>query len=127
MTPSKQQEAISKGMKARPSKYRNVPTVVDGVRFASKAEAKRDGELRLIERAGNIRNLQRQPKFDLFVNGQKVCRYISDWTYEEWDGRFVCGIWRRVAEDKKGTQTAAFKIKFALAKALHPEIEWRLS
>jgi hypothetical protein len=101
------------------SKYRNQPTVVDGVRFASKAEARRDAELQLLERAGKIKGVKRQPKFDLIVNGVKVCRYVGDWEYL--DGNY------HVVEDRKGALTPAFKIKWALAKALHPEIEWRLS
>lgn len=109
----------------RPPKYRNVPVVVDGVRFASKAEAARDAELQLLERAGRIRNIRRQPKFDLVVNGKKVCRYVGDWQYTELGEH---GRQRfEVVEDRKGVLTPAFKIKWALAKALHPEIEWRLS
>jgi hypothetical protein len=102
------------------SKYRNVPTVVDGVRFASKAEAKRDAELQLLKRAGMIQSLRRQPRFPLVVNGVKVCTYVGDWLYDEPGGHWV-------VEDRKGALTPAFKIKWALAKALHPEIEWRLS
>lgn len=111
----------------RPSKYRNKPTVVDGVRFASMAEAKRDAELRLLERAGKIVDLKRQPKFDLIVNGQKVCRYIGDWEYFEWNDDAREPTVFRVVEDRKGALTPAFKIKWALARALFPEIEWRLS
>ncbi len=109
----------------RPSKYRNQPQVVDGVRFASKAEAKRDAELLLLERADKIHNIVRQPKFDLYVNGKKVCRYIGDWQYRDGPAREHNS--QLVVEDRKGALTPAFKIKWALAKALHPEIEWRLS
>lgn len=101
------------------SKYKAVPTVVDGVRFASKAEAKRDAELQLLAKAGKIHCLERQPRYRLVVNGVKVCAYVADWRYFEGN--------REVIEDKKGVQTPAFKIKWALAKALYPEIEWRLS
>ena len=111
----------------RRSKYGAVPTVVDGVRFASKSEAKRDAELQLLQRAGEIQKLQRQPRFPLVVNGQRVATYVGDWSYSEM--RVVKGrpSEHLVIEDRKGVQTPAFKIKFALAKALHPEIEWRLS
>lgn len=113
------------------SKYKNVPTVVDGVRFASKAEAKRDAELQLLQRAGRIEYLQRQPRFPLKVNGVKVCTYVGDWSYIERayptpNGRVVEHR-IQVVEDRKGVLTPAFKLKWALAKALHPEIEWRLS
>jgi hypothetical protein len=107
------------------SKYKNVPTVVDGVRFASKAEAKRDAELQLLERAGQIRDLKRQPRFPLVVNGVKVCTYVGDWAYHEILSSIEAV--QPVVEDRKGVLTPAFKIKWALAKALHPEIEWRLS
>ena len=49
----------------RPSKYRAIAAEVDGVRFHSKAEAKRYGELKLLLRAGSIRNLELQPEFRL--------------------------------------------------------------
>jgi len=113
-------------------KYGAKPQVVDGVRFASKAEAKRDAELVLLERAGEISNLKRQPRFPLFVNDVKVCTYVGDWQYEEIQvvrprGCRPYGVRKFVVEDKKGVQTPAFKIKWALAKALHPEIEWRIT
>jgi len=101
------------------SKYKAVPTVVDGVRFASKAEAKRDAELQLLAKAGAIQSLERQPRFVLRANGEKVCTYVADWRYFEGS--------REVIEDKKGVQTPAFKIKWALAKACYPKIDWRLS
>lgn len=111
----------------KPNKFRNVPTVnEEGVRFASKKEARRDAELVLLERAGKIRDLQRQPRFRLRVNGVLICTYVGDWRYHDLlvhgAGDFVV-----VVEDCKGVQTPAFKIKWALAKAIHPEIDWRLS
>ena len=124
---SANQKAISQGLKfawARRRKFGNVPTVVDGVRFASKAEAKRDAELLLLERANKICGLARQPRFPLVVKGVKVCTYVADWSYFDAD---VNRMKTLVVEDAKGVQTPAFRIKWALAKALHPEIEWRLS
>ncbi len=107
-----------------PSKYRSIRTTVDGITFASKKEANRDAELHLLQRAKKISGLTRQPRFDLYVNGIKICRYVADWAYVEHstDGKSV-----RVIEDAKGVQTPAFKIKFALAKALLPQLEWRIS
>ncbi len=43
------------------TKYRAQPTIVDGIRFHSKGEARRYQELRLLERAGEITNLELQP------------------------------------------------------------------
>lgn len=106
-------------MSVRRNKFNAKPQVVDGVRFASKAEAKRDAELQLLAKAGAIQRLERQPRFVLRANGEKVCTYVADWRYFEGD--------LEVIEDKKGVQTRAFKIKFALAKALYPDIEWRIT
>lgn len=122
-------------MRGGPRKYRNQPVVIDGVRFASKAEAVRDGELQLLQRAGEIKDLKRQPRFPLVVAGVKICTYVADWSYQRrtcLDGRHHTfasppAYGSLVVEDRKGVQTPAFKIKWALAKALHPEIEWRLS
>lgn len=108
---------------AHRSKYGNKPVVVDGVRFASKAEAKRDAELQLLARTGEVKAIERQPRISLIVNGVKVCTYVGDWRYIETRGQDMF----LVVEDCKGHQTRDFKIKWALAKALHPEIEWRLS
>ena len=108
------------------SKYGNVPTIgADGVRFASKAEAKRDAELLLLGRANKIHGIQRQPKFDLRVTGRLICRYVGDWSYRDGPAREHNSP--LVVEDCKGVQTPAFKIKWALAKALYPAIEWRLT
>ncbi len=51
-------------------KFGNKPTDVDGMRFDSAKEARRFGELRLLERAGEITELRTQPRFPLEVNGQ---------------------------------------------------------
>ena len=115
----------------RKSKYGAIPTTVDGVRFASKSEAKRDAELRLLLRSGEISHLKRQPRFPLVVNGVPICTYVADWRYTEsrvTSTRLHSHMTKiDVVEDRKGVQTPAFKIKWALAKALFPEIEWRLS
>lgn len=101
------------------NKYGNEPTTVNGIRFASQVEARRDAELVLLERAGEITGLARQPSFYLAVNGVKICIYRGDWSY--------CESGKRVVEDRKGVQTAAFKIKWKLCQALYPDIIWRMS
>jgi hypothetical protein len=98
-------------MTARPSKYRNVPTYVDGIRFASKLEAKRYGELLLLERAGEIRDLKLQPSYKLDVKGKPVCEYRGDFAY-------LTNTGLPVTEDCKGMETAEFKVKAKLFRAL---------
>ena len=114
----------------KPTKYRNVPTVIDGVRFSSKKEANRDAELQLLQRAGHIRQLERQPRWPCVINRQKICTYVGDWQYQEPTGISSTKrlpVWRTIVEDSKGVQTPAFKLKWKIVKALFPEIEWRLS
>lgn len=92
-------------------KYRNKPTVVGGVRFASKKEAKRYGELLLLQRAGKITDLMLQVRRELYVNCMHVCDYVSDFEYEE--------LGRHVVEDVKGVRTPEYKIKKALMLAVY--------
>lgn len=95
-------------------KYRNEPVVVDGFRFASKREAARYHELKLLERAGEIYDLKLQPSYDLSVNGKKVCRYVGDFSYLTQTGMPVC-------EDVKSDFTAknpTFRLKAKLFHAL---------
>lgn len=63
------------------SKYGAIRTEVDGIKFASKKEARRYSELRLLERAGEIRFLRTQPKFPLVVGETKVAEYWADFAY----------------------------------------------
>lgn len=68
---------------AKWTKYRSVKTTVNKISFASKHEAKIYGDLLLREKAGEIQNLRCQIPFDLAVNGEKICRYVSDFTFTE--------------------------------------------
>jgi hypothetical protein len=94
-------------------KYRNVPIEVDGVRFASKKEARRWGELQLLQRANVIADLKRQVSFKLAVNDVPICTYIADFTYLEGSGEGL------TVEDTKGVLTPEFKLKSKLMKAVH--------
>lgn len=96
------------------TKYRAKPVVIDGVRFASQAEARRYGQLKLLEKAGQISGLELQPKFPVVVNGMKVCTYIGDFAYFDGKGRIV--------EDVKGVQTPMFRLKRKLVEATYPGV-----
>jgi hypothetical protein len=100
--------------------YGNAPTTVDGIRFASKAEARRYGELKLAQLAGQIRDLELQPRFMLvegcILDGRRkpALRYTADFAYHLPDGRLV-------VEDVKGgnaTRTEAYVMRRHLMKAL---------
>ena len=44
-------------------KYRNIKTEIDGIKFDSKKEAKRYSELKMLESASAINQLELQPQF----------------------------------------------------------------
>ena len=64
------------------SKYHNRKTLVDGIQFDSQKEANRYQELILMERAGLIRSIELQPRYDLVVNEHKIGFYRGDFRYE---------------------------------------------
>lgn len=79
--------------------------------------------MRLLARANEIFNLERQPRYKLVVNDVLIATYVADWRYQT---KAVQGLsW--IIEDAKGVQTPAFKLKWKLAKTLFPFFEWRLS
>ena len=95
------------------SKYGNKKTVLDGITFDSRKEAERYAELRLLERAGEITELQRQPSFVLVPkqvrDGKLIERqlvYKADFTYTDNAGNTI-------VEDvkSKATKTREYIIK----------------
>ena len=107
----------------RPNKYFAKKTVAMGLKFDSKWEAERWGQLKSMERAGIVTQLERQIRYDLTINDVKICDYVADFRYllEEEDG-----MSKLVIEDAKGFQTPEFKLKKKLMKAIH-NIELLLS
>lgn len=93
------------------SKYHAIKTEVDGFVFASRKEANRYSQLKLLEGAGEIHNLELQPKFPLVVNGKSIGTYIADFSYVE-DGELI-------TEDVKGVKTPVYRLKKKLVQALY--------
>lgn len=100
------------------SKYGAVKTVVDGVTFASKAEARRYGELKLLASTKEITDLRLQPKFDLVAG----VRYIADFSYYQGPKKNE----HLVVEDVKGMETRVFKLKLKLFRHFYPHIDLRI-
>lgn len=100
----------------RPSKYRAIKTTVDGITFASKKEARRYGELKLMEFGRLISHLVLQPKFNIRIDGVDICRYVGDFQY--WANNDTV-----IVEDVKGMRKGAayemFKLKKRLVKAIY--------
>lgn len=105
------------------NKYGARRVEVDGIVFASAKEARRYSELRLLERAGEITDLQVQPEFELappvVLNGRRkpALRYRGDFGYWEKDGAKL--VW--VVEDVKScaTITAVYRAKKHLMMSVY--------
>lgn len=99
----------------RRNKFNAIRTTVDGIIFASRREAKRYAELKLMERAGEIESLECQPSFRIEVSGIRICDYRADFKYL--DKR--TGEWITEDVKSKATMTPVFKIKARLLRACH--------
>jgi hypothetical protein len=95
---------------ARRHKYGAVAVEVDGIKFDSKAEARRYGELAMLERTGAIAHLKVHPRYELqrsFTDRDGVKHraiyYEADFEYERGQDFVV--------EDVKGHETKEYLIK----------------
>jgi hypothetical protein len=110
------------------AKYNNKLTVVDGITFHSQKEAKRYGELLILEKAGIISNLTLQPKFVLYDSFRcndgtliKPITYVADFQYTENEPL------REVVEDVKGMETKEFLLKKKLFLKRYPQYKFILT
>lgn len=109
----------------RRNKYNAQPTVIDNIQFASKREAKRYGELKLLQSRGFICGLELQPSYPIKIDGKPVkikskgypngraAKYIADFWYIEKPSGMA------IVEDSKGMDTPVSKLKRALVEAIY--------
>jgi hypothetical protein len=95
------------------NKYKNIKTVVDGIKFDSKKEASHYLVLKQKRDKNEICDLQLQPKFSISFNGVKICTYIADFRFLDLEKA------EYVTQDVKGFITPVFRIKQKLVKAFH--------
>jgi hypothetical protein len=102
----------------RKHKYNATKTVVDGITFASKAEAKRYAELKLLEKTGHIFDLKLQPVFELSVanmNQDAIGEYRADFSYwlsnKSMPFDHTKEQQRKLVEDVKGFKTPLYRWK----------------
>lgn len=108
------------------SKYKNVKVLSDGITFDSKVEHRRYEQLKLLQAAGEIRELEVHPRFELVpaftdFNGKKHRRvtYVADFAYLDDRGR-------RVVEDVKGARTRVFNLKYKLLMYHNRALDFRI-
>ena len=97
----------------RRNKYFAKKATQDGYRFDSLAEHKRYGELRLLEKAGEIKKLEVHPAYSIDWGGEEdkhICTVILDFRYlDKVGGEHI--------EDVKGVSTAVSSLKRRLVEA----------
>ena len=103
-------------------KYGNRKTQLDGITFDSKHEAERYAELKLMEKAGLISNLELQKTFVLIgtqrdKDGKVLERpvtYRADFVYKDEHGK-------RIVEDAKSpaTRTPVYRLKKKLLLSIY--------
>lgn len=112
MTAAELKAAVAKASAPeKKSLYGNKVVVNELGRFDSGEEYKRFLTLRLLERAGEIQDLQRQVRFSLDVDGIHISTYVADFVY------FKDGL--RVVEDSKGCITREYRQKRRLMQEIH--------
>lgn len=99
----------------RRRKFGNRPCIVDSHTFPSRAEARRYNELKLLQLAGNILDLELQPKFVFELNGVRIGSYKADFRYRLPHSPVF------VVEDVKSpaTKTQAYALRKRMMKAFH--------
>lgn len=104
------------------NKYRSKKIVRDGMTFDSIKEYKRWCELRLLEKVGEVTDLQRQVKYELIpsqrIEGkvvERTCGYVADFVYKR-NGETIV---EDVKGYKGGGAYAVFTIKRKLMLWIH--------
>ena len=94
----------------RPSKYRNVRS---GGR-ASKRENRRANDLRLLEKLGEISDLEEQVKYELIPKqeGERAVTYTADFRYRDKEGKLH-------VEDSKGFKTQQYILRRKMMLYFH--------
>lgn len=101
---------------AKKGRIRNAQrTIVDGIKFHSKAEANRYVELKHLQSAGEISELTCQVPFKIHwpETDTLICTYIIDFTY--YNGKtypnYQGPIRVKILEEVKGWETPEYKLK----------------
>ena len=98
-------------------KYHNKKTFIDGIKFDSKLEAERYEQLKMMECAGVIRDLELQPEYELIPLFRKNGKTWRKTVYKA-DFRYILSENdKTIIEDVKGS-TAVITDVFSLKKKL---------
>lgn len=97
---------------------------MDGKLFASRAEMNRYCELRMLERAGHIRDLVLQPAFILQPAYIRDGKKVQALTYRADFGYLDVRTNRNIIEDCKGHITDVYAIKKKILLYVYPDLNF---
>lgn len=108
------------------NKYGAKKVHADGHTFDSKAEHARWCELRLMERAGLISDLQPHPTFDLLAHTpdgpRSIGKYTPDFVYRQGNRRVVEDV--KGGRSQRGAARSDYRMRVRIMCANHPDIEF---
>lgn len=105
------------------NKYKNKKIVIDGIEFDSRLEANRYCQLKILERAREIKDLRRQVEFIIQPSYKKnnktirAIKYIADFVYYDVKKK------KTIIEDTKGFKNEVYRIKKKIFEYKYPELE----
>jgi hypothetical protein len=108
MSVAEYRQLSDKSGKLKPSKYKAIKTSVDDIKFDSKKEAKRYGELMIRMKVGEISKPIVHYVFQLIPE----LSYEADFVYFDYNLKAF------IVEDTKGVRTQAYKMKKKLMREL---------
>mgnify|MGYP001565064362 CR=1 FL=1 len=104
---------VKLGPPKKGNKNHAVRTEVDGHKFDSGAEARRHGQLAMLQRAGMISKLTIHPEFKIKLNDVEICKVELDFSYRDEKSGLM------VIEDVKGADDSTSRLKRKLVQAAH--------
>lgn len=116
-------ELFGKSLDYKISKYKNKKITYDGIQFDSQKERNHYIGLKMLEKAGEIKDLELQKTFMLQPGFKKngvtyrAITYKADFVYLDLRTNKI------VVEDTKGFKTEVYKIKKKLFEYVYPDLE----
>ena len=123
LTESQYKSFLGKDLDYKTNKYKNKKVMYDGMEFDSQKEKNHYIGLKMLEKAGEIKDLELQkvfilqPAFKKNGTSYRAITYKADFVYLDLRTNKI------VVEDTKGYRTEVYKIKKKLFEYVYPDLE----
>lgn len=123
VTKQQYQKLLNNSITAKESKYKNKKVVIDGIEFDSKKEGNHYIALKMLEKAGEIRDIELQKVFELQPSFKKNGKTYRKITYKADFCYFNIKDGKYIVEDVKGFKTEVYKIKKKMFEYVYKDYE----